>query len=136
LALGEKIAEEKGKLTGMSVKSIGPEGVTIEANFVGESQGFGRFPSGRGMATATILQGPKTSRSTGQGVFVTKDGESIPSHMSAIGKGVGDRRKSVCIITFRTLSQKYAWMNEDLFLADMSFSSDLSEYSSTLYEWK
>ena len=136
MVLGEKIAEEKGKLTGMSIKSIGPEGVTIEANFVGETQGFGRFPSGRGMATATILQGPKTSRSTGQGVFVTKDGESIPWHMSAIGKSAGDRRRSVGIATFSTLSQKYAWMNDGLFLVDFSFSADLTEYSSTDYEWK
>jgi len=136
MVLGEKIAEEKGKLTGMSIKSIGPEGVTIEANFVGETQGFGRFPSGRGMATATILQGPKTSRSTGQGVFVTKDGESIPWHMSAIGKSAGDRRRSVGIATFSTLSQKYAWVNDELFLLDMSISSDLSEYTATVYEWK
>jgi len=136
MALGEKISEEKGKLTGMSIKSVGAEGVTIEASFVGENQGFGRYPGGRNMATGTILQGPKTSRNTGQGVFVTKDGESLPWHLSSISKSVGDRRRVLGIATFNTLSQKYAWMNDGLYLVDFDFSADLSEYTAVLYEWK
>ena len=134
MALGEKVEEEKGRLTGMSIKSIGPEGVTVEASFVGEAQGFGRYASGRNMATETIIQGPKTTRSSGQGVFVTKDGESLPWHMNTIGKYAGDRRRLVGIATFSTLSQKYAWVNDELFLLDMSISSDLSEYTATVYE--
>jgi len=136
MALGEKISEEKGKLTGMSIKSITAEGITMEASFVGEAQGFGRFASGRNMATATILQGPRTTRSTAQGVFVTKDGESIPWHMNTIGKNAGDKHKVVGVATFYTLSQKYAWLNEGLYLLDMNFSADLSEYTDTAYEWK
>jgi hypothetical protein len=127
MPLGEEVTEEKGRLIGMSIKSVGAEGVTVEASFVGEVQGFGRFPSGRNTATMTILRGPKTTRSTGQGIFVTKDGESIPWHMSNIGKYAGDRRKLVGIATFSTLSQKYAWVNDGLFVLDISISSDLSE---------
>jgi len=135
MALGEKVAEEKGRLTGMSIKSIGAEGVTIEASFVGELQGFGRYSSGRNVATMTIVQGPKTTRSTGQGVLVTKDGESLPWHMNTVGKYAGDRRKLVGIATFSTLSQKYAWVNDGLFVLDISISSDLSEFTTTVYEW-
>jgi len=136
MALGEKVTEEKGKLTGMSIKSITAEGMTIEANFVGKVQGFGRFASGTNMASMTILQGPKTNRATGQGVIVTEDGESLPWHMSLIGKIVGDRRKDVGIATFSTLSQKYGWMNDTLFVLDLNLSADLSEYTDTAYEWK
>jgi len=136
MALGEKVEEEKGKLTGMSIKSIGAEGVTAEASFVGEAQGFGRYSSGRNMATFTILQGPKTTRSTGQGVFVTKDGESLPWHMNTIGKYGTDRHNVVGIATFSTLSQKYAWVNDILYVLDISISSDLTEYTTTVYEWK
>jgi len=135
MALGEKVEEEKGKLTGVSIKSIGAEGVTVEASFVGESQGFGRYSSGRNMSTFTILQGPKTTRSIGQGVFVTKDGESLPWHMNTIGNYVGDRRKLVGIATFSTLSQKYAWVNDVLYVLDINIASDLSEYTTTVYEW-
>jgi len=136
MALGEKVSEEKGKAVGMSIKSISADGVTIEGSFVGEVQGFGRFASGRNMATITITQGPKTSRSTGQGVYVTKDGESLPYHFSAIGKNVGDRHRDVALITFSTLSQKYAWVNDLLFVLDLNASLDLSEYTDTAYEWK
>jgi hypothetical protein len=87
------------------------------------------------MATMTILQGPRTTRSTGQGVFVTKDGESLPWHMSTIGKYAGDRRKLAGIVTFSTPSQKYAWVNDVLFVLDISIASDLSEYTTTAYEW-
>lgn len=51
MVLGEKIADEKGKVIGMSVKSVGPDGVHIEESFVSEVKGFGRFPSGRDMGT-------------------------------------------------------------------------------------
>jgi hypothetical protein len=45
LALGEELAEEKGKAIGMSIKSVGPEGMTIEVSTAGEAKGFGRHPS-------------------------------------------------------------------------------------------
>jgi hypothetical protein len=41
LVLGEKMWEEKGKVIGVSVKSVGPEGVRIEENFASEIKGLG-----------------------------------------------------------------------------------------------
>jgi len=136
MPLGEKVAEEKGKATGMSIKSIGPEGTTIEISTAGEVKGFGRHPSGRSMATQTVLEGPSTSRATGQGVLATTDGESLPWHAYGIGRTVGGRAKGIYVLTFSTHSQKYAWMNDALFVVDAEISADLSEFSTTNYEWK
>ena len=56
MVLGEKLWEEKGKVIGMSVKSIGSEGVRMEETFTTEVKGLGRFPSGRNMGTMDIVQ--------------------------------------------------------------------------------
>jgi hypothetical protein len=135
LVLGEKVAEEKGSAVGMSIKSVGADGIATESSFVSEIQGFGRFPSGKNMGTITAIEGPKTSRGTGQGVCVTNDGEALPWHYSAIGRRVGDKHKSVAIVTFSTLSQKYAWMNDLLLVLDIDISLDYSQFSDTAYEW-
>jgi hypothetical protein len=136
MALGEKVAEEKGKAIGMSIKSIGPEGMTTELSVASEIKGFGRFPSGRNMGTLTAIEGPNTSRVTGQGVVVTTDGESLPWHAFGISKRVGGRVKGIDLITFGTHSQKYAWMNDVLLVLDGEASPDFSEFSDTAYEWK
>jgi hypothetical protein len=136
MALGEKVAEEKGKITGMSIKSIGPEGTTIELNFVSETKGFGRIANGRNMGTLILVQGPKTSTSTGQGMVVTQDGETLPWHVVGAGMTVDGKRRSIGLVTFSTSSQKYAWVNDGIFVLDAEFSADLSQFSDTSYEWK
>ena len=136
MALGEKVAEEKGKITGMSVKSIGPEGMVIELNIASEIKGFGRTPNGRNIGTLTLIQGPKLSPSTGQGMVVTEDGETLPWRINGVGKIVGGKRKAISLVTFSTSSQKYAWVNDGIFVLDSEFSADLSQFSDTSYEWK
>jgi len=136
MALGEKVAEEKGSIIGMSIKSIGADGMSSEISFASEVQGFGRFPSGRNMGTLSGLDGPHTSRSTGQGVFVTKDGETLPWHGSGIGKMVVGKSKGIFLVTFTTMSQKYAWMNDVLIVLDSEASADRTKFSDTAYEWK
>jgi len=136
MALGEKVAEEKGSVIGMSVKSIDSNGMSTEISFASEVQGIGRFPSGRNMGTLSGLDGPHTSRSTGQGIIVTKDGETLPWHGSGIGKRVGGKTKGAFLVTFTTMSQKYAWINDLLFVLDSEASADMTQFSDTAYEWK
>ncbi len=136
MPLGEKVSEEKGKTTGMSIKSIGPEGTTIEFNIVSQIKGFGRVPNGRNMGTMTVLQGPNTSNSTGQGMIVTEDGEMLPWHASGVSKRVGNKFKGITLVTFSTRSEKYAWVNDSLLVLDGEVSADLSEFSDTGYEYK
>ena len=137
MPLGEKLFEESGKATGMSVKSVTADGVVLEGNFVSQIQGVGRFPSGTNMGTATIVQGPNTMRQTGQGVFITKDGKSVPWHLMAIGKSVEGKSKVVNLVTFHATSQELAWLNELLVLVESTESApDLSTFSDVGYEWK
>jgi len=136
MPLGEKLFEESGKTTGMSVKSVSAEGVTLEGNFVSQIQGVGRFPSGMNMGTLTLVTGPITARGTGQGVFITKDGKSVPWHLAAISKSVEGKSKSVNIVTFQGASQELAWLNELLILIESITAPDLSTFSDVGYEWK
>ena len=136
MPLGEKLFEENGKLTRMSVKSVTAEGVTLEGNFVSQIQGVGRFPSGANMGTATIVQGPNTARETGQGMFITKDGKSVPWHPVAVAKNVEGKSKSVNLVVFQARSQELAWLNELVVLIEGTTSPDLSTFSDTGYEWK
>ena len=78
LVLGEKVWEEKGKGIGVSVKSVGPEGVHMEETFASEVKGLGRFPSGRNMGTMNIAARPDGFISgTAQGIFTAQDGDSV-----------------------------------------------------------
>jgi len=130
------VAEEKGSAIGMSVKSVGAEGTTIEVSFVSEVQGFGRYTGGRNLGTLTALEGPNTSSNTGQGVMVTKDGEYLPWHTCGISRRVGDRVKGINLVAFSTHSQKYAWVNDVLLVLDTDSAADFSQISDTAYEWK
>jgi hypothetical protein len=136
MALGEKVAEEKGSVTGMSIKSIDADGMSIEYSIASEIQGIGRFPSGRNIGTLSGLDGPRTNRGTGQGVIITKDGEMLPWHGSGIDRRVGDKTKGAFLVTFTTMSQKYAWMNDILLVLDTEASADMTQFSDTAYEWK
>ena len=72
MVLGEKMWEEKGKIIGISVKSVGPEGVRMEETFATEVKGLGRAPSGRNIGTMDLIETPGGSFSgTSQGYLVT-----------------------------------------------------------------
>lgn len=136
LVLGEKIAEEKGKVTGLTVKSVGPEGVHIEETFVSEVKGFGRFPSGRDIGTFNVVQRVGSVFSgTGQGTKTTLDGDSAVWKCYFIGKLEGGKYKSLTIIEFMTTSQKLSWMSNLVAIEDITMDEN-RELSGIAYEWK
>ncbi len=58
-ALGEKLFEESGNITGLKVTRVHPiEGVTLEISFTSEIRGIGRFPSGKNLGSGTLTQYP------------------------------------------------------------------------------
>jgi hypothetical protein len=137
LVLGEKMWEEKGKIIGISVKSVGPEGVRMEETFATEVKGLGRAPSGRNIGTMDILETPGGFFSgTGQGYLVTQDGDSVVWKCYSVGKPEAGKVKSVNIIQFMTTSQRLSWMN-GFIAVDESVSDPMTmELSGTGYEWK
>jgi hypothetical protein len=137
LVLGEKIAEEKGKIIGSSVKSVGPEGVHREDTFASEVKGLGRFPSGRDMGTLNVVfRSGGVFSGTGQGTKTTQDGDSAVWKCYLIGKMEEGKYKCVIIIEFMTASQKLSWMNGLIAIEDVILDPKTMELSGTAYEWK
>jgi hypothetical protein len=137
LVLGEKMWEEKGKIVGVSVKSVGPEGVHMEENFATEVKGLDRVPSGRNMGTLNYVETPGGFFSgTGQGIFTTQDGDSVVWKCYFLGKPEAGKYKSVNIIQFMTTSQKLSWMNSFIAVEEGISDPITMELSGTGYEWK
>ena len=137
MVLGEKLWEEKGKATGISVKSVGSEGVHMEETFVSECKGLGRFPSGRNMGTINIVVRPDgISSETGQGIFTTQNGDMMVWKVLAFGKQEAGKDKSIAIIQMMTSSQKLSWMNSLLTVYESIGDMKTMEFSGTGYEWK
>jgi hypothetical protein len=137
LVLGEKTWEEKGKMMGMSIKSIGPEGVHMEETFASEVKGLGRAPSGRNIGTINVIETPGGFLSgTGQGYLVTQEGDSVVWKCYLLGKLEAGKTKSVNIIQFMTSSQRLSWMNGFIAVAESIADEKTMEFSDTGYEWK
>ena len=137
LALGEKIGEAKGKTTGMRVKSIGPEGIRMETDFVSDNKGFGRFPSGRNIGTLDIVTAPSGIASgTGQGMFTTLDGDSIVWKCSTLGKTAEGKSTGVIFVHFMTTAPKLSWMNSFFMVSEGITDLMTMEFTETDYEWK
>ena len=57
MALGEKLFDESGNVTGFNVTKVHPlEGLTMEVSFVSEIKGVGNFPSGKNLGSGTVTQ--------------------------------------------------------------------------------
>lgn len=137
MVLGEKLWEEKGKVTGMSVKSVDSEGVHMEQNFASEFKGFGRFPSGRNMGTLNVVVRPDgLSRGTAQGICTMENGDMAVWKCLAFGKSEAGKDKSIAIIQMMTGSQKLSWMNSLLIVYESIGDMKTMDFRGTGYEWK
>ena len=137
MALGKKLWEEKGKITGMSVKSIDSEGAHIEETLASEFKGLGRFPSGRNMGTINIVARPDGFHSgTGQGICTTQNGDMFVWKCYALSKTEAGKDKGPAIIQLMTTSQKLSWMNSLIVFYEYIGDMKTLEYSATAYEWK
>ncbi len=78
MALGEKLFEESGNVTGFKVTRVHPiEGVTMEVSFTSEITGSGRFPSGKNLGSGTMTRYPHSIVDGGyRGSFMTTEGGS------------------------------------------------------------
>jgi hypothetical protein len=137
LVLAKKLWEEKGKVIGMSVKSVGPEGVCIEETFTSEVKGLGRFPSGRNIGTMNIVARPDglVSGPT-QGIFTAQNGDTVVWKCLGIGKQEAGKNKNIAVIQPLTTSKKLSWMNSFLIVYESIGDTKTMEFTGTAYEWK
>jgi hypothetical protein len=143
MALGEKLFEESGNITGFKVTKVHPiEGVTIEASFTSEIRGMGRFPSGKFLGSGTMTQYPHgiVDGSWQGSVTTTAEGGSGDQFMWwAHEKGkVGEdgKVKGLTMVTGFTNSQKLAWMNNLIIALDIETNPESQKFKATGYEWK
>jgi hypothetical protein len=134
--LGEKIGEEHGKVTGRRVLpgDADVRWVTMEISY--ETQGTLLGQAGRNASTYTIVErGPGQIYGTGQGIFMTLDGQA------AIWNGHGvarvDATGSIHVaasVAFQTTSEKLAKLNGVLVLVEHHTDME-NNASSDLFEW-
>jgi hypothetical protein len=138
LGLGEKLFEEKGASTSQAIKSIGPEGITLEGNFGGEIKGSGRMKGvdGRYMATAIATQKGALVIGTFQGVFTTNKGETVTIKGHGTGKTQKGKFRGANIATFNTDSRRLSLMNSTISFWEVTADPKFLEFSGIAYEWK
>jgi hypothetical protein len=140
MALGEKLFEESGNVTGFKVTRVHPvEGVTLEVSFTSEIKGVGRFPSGKNMGSGTMTQYPHGMVDASyQGSFVTTEGgDQFVWWAHEKSKVVeGGKVRGLTMVTGFTHSQKLSWMNNLIFALETEFDHNSQKTKSTAYEWK
>jgi hypothetical protein len=139
MALGEKLFEESGNVTGFKVTKVHPiEGVTMEVSFASEISGMGRFPSGKNLGSGTMTQYPHgIVDQSNQGSLMTAEGDQFIWWAHGKGKVVeGGKVKGLIIVTGFSNSQKLAWMNNLIMALESEFDPEPKKFKITAYEWK
>ena len=142
MALGEKLFEESGSVTGFKVTKVHPvEGVTMEVSFVSEIRGIGRFPSGKNIGSGTMTQYPHgIVDQSNQGSLMTSEGGSSDQFVWwAHGKGKvveGGKVKGLIIVTGFTNSRKLSWMNNLVMALESEFDRASQRFKIIAYEWE
>jgi hypothetical protein len=139
MALGEKLFEESGNVTGFKVTKVHPtEGVTMEVSFTSEIRGIGRFPSGKNLGSGIMTQYPHgIVDQSNRGSVMTNEGDQFVWWAHGKGKVVEGRKvKGLIIVTGFTNSQKLSWMNNLIMALESEFDPESKMFKITAYEWK
>jgi hypothetical protein len=139
MALGEKLFEETGKVTGINVESVHPvEGVKMQVSFASEIRGIGRFPNGKNIGSGRMTQYPHgIVDAEYRGVVTTTEGEQFFWWAHEKSKTVeGGKIKGLVIVTGFTGSQRLSWTNNLIIAIDSEFDPSTQQFRGVAYEWK
>jgi hypothetical protein len=145
MALGEKLFEETGNVTGFKVTKVHPvEGVAMDVSFTSEIKGIGRFPSGRNIGSGIMTHYPHgivDQSNQGSMMMITAEGGGSGGQFLwwAHGKGKvveGGKVRGLIIVTGFTNSQKLSWMNNLIMALELEFDPESQQFKITAYEWK
>jgi hypothetical protein len=139
MALGQKLFEESGEITGFKITKVHPvEGVTTEVSFTSEIRGEGRYPSGQSLGSGIM-----TKYSHGiidgawHGSLTTLEGDQFIWWAHEKSKIVESGNiKGLNIMTGFTNSQKLYWMNNLILALEISGSVSSQKFKAIGYEWK
>jgi hypothetical protein len=132
--LGEKIGEERGKVTGRRVLPGDGRYVKMEVTFETEVTILG--VGGMNVGTYEVYERiPGQLYGEGQGVLMTADGEGAIWNGGGIGRvGPDGTMTFAAAVSFQTNSKKLARLNEVLVLVEHS-TTMAGTALSTLHEW-
>jgi hypothetical protein len=138
MALGEKLFEEAGKVTSISVESVHPvEGVKMKVSFMSEIKGA-KFPNGRNMGSGKVRQYPHgIVDAEYQGVVTTDAGDQFywwAHEKSKVGED-GKTRGLVTVTGF-TNADRIKWANHTIIAIESVMDPEKQEFNGTGYEWK
>jgi hypothetical protein len=139
MALGEKLFEESGNVTGFKVTRVHPiEGVAMEVSFTSEIRGIGKFPSRKNLGSGTMTHYTRSIvDQSNQGSLMTTEGDQFMWWAHGKGKVVeGGKVKGLIIVTGFANSQKLAWMNNLIMALESEFDPESKKFKITAYEWK
>lgn len=140
MALGEKLFEESGDVTGLKVTRVHPvEGVTMEVSFTSEIRGTGRFPSGKNLGSGTMTQYPHgIVDASWQGSLITaENADQFMWWAHEKSKVVeGGKVKGLTIVTGFANSQKLSWINNLIMALESEYDPASQKFKATGYEWK
>jgi hypothetical protein len=140
MALGQKLFEESGGITGFKITRVHPiEGTTMEVSFTSEVRGIDRFPSGKNLGSGTMTQYPHgIADASYLGTLTTAEGGDQfmwwgheKSKMMEGGKIKG----SVLVTGFSN-SQKLSWMNNLIIVLESEYDAASQKFKTIAYEWK
>ena len=140
MALGEKLFEESGNVTGFKVTKVHPiEGVTMDVSFASEIRGIGRFPSGKNLGSGIMTQYPHgiVDGSYQGSLMTTEGGDQFIWWSHEKSKVIeGGKVKGLNIVTGFTNSQKLSWMNNLIMALETEYDPASQKFKITAYEWK
>jgi len=134
--LGEKIGESTGTVTGQRVLPSDGGGVKIEVSFRAKGTILGVEVQEIGTYLSTMRQGGAVY-GEGQGVLMTKDGESCLWTGSGLGKSTGRAMGASYrgILYFQTSSAKLARLNTTCVVFEYEVDEN-GNSRSQLWEWR
>ena len=138
MTLGLKLFEEVGKISGLKVVKVHPlEGVTTEITFMSDIKGIGKYPSGKNLASGTIIRYPHgIIDGSWQGTLTSELGVQFMWWSHEKSKVVeGGEIKGLNVTTGFTNSPELSWMNNLIIVIELSGSVSSDEFSAIGYEW-
>ncbi len=142
MVLGEKLWEGKAKTAGQGfIKCVGMEGVTMEYSWSAQMKGMGRAKGAdiNINVTAKSKMPPKgVGKAKDQGMFMTMTGDmGILKGFDLSKMSMSGKPTAVGLMSFMTMSEKLAWMNDLIALVTFEALDPMWEQSNvTIYEWK
>lgn len=140
MALGEKLFEESGDITGFKITRVHPiEGTTMEVSFTSELRGLGRFPSGKNQGSGTMTQYPHgIVDASYMGTLTTAEGgDQFMWWGHEKSKTMeGNNAKGAVLVTGFSNSQKLSWMNNLIIVLESEYHPASQKFKTIGYEWK